>query len=137
MVPAIFMPLAQLPLTPNGKVDRAALPSPADNRPEMESSFVAPQSEVESRLAGLWAQTLNLKRVGIHDNFFDLGGNSVPAVQIVAKINRTFEIDFPLRSFFEAPTVTAQAALIEEIVLGDLESLSDTELEALLAELEE
>ncbi|MDJ0754263.1 MAG: amino acid adenylation domain-containing protein [Ardenticatenaceae bacterium] len=137
MIPAYFVRLEALPLTQNGKVDRAALPSPADQRPELESTFVAPETDVESQLAGIWVQTLNLKRVGIYDNFFDVGGNSVPAVQIVAKINRHFEIDFPLRSFFESPTISAQAELIEELVLADLESLSDEEIEALLAEMEE
>ena len=137
MVPAYFVRLEQLPLTQNGKVDRAALPSPADNRPELESTYVAPASDVEIQLAAIWAQTLNLKRVGTQDNFFDLGGNSVPSVQIVAKINRTFAIDFPLRSFFEAPTVAAQSEIVEELVLADLEDLSDEEIEALLAELED
>ena len=137
MVPAYFVRMEQLPLTQNGKVDRSALPSPADNPQELESTYSAPQSDVQRQVAAIWSQTLNLNRVGIHDNFFYLGGNSMLSVQIVAKINRAFDIEFPLRSFFESPTVAQQSDIIEEIVLADLDELSDEEIEALLAETED
>ncbi|MEM7798683.1 MAG: amino acid adenylation domain-containing protein [Chloroflexota bacterium] len=139
MLPAYFVRLDKLPLTTNGKVDRVALPSPThewDYIREIESTYMPPESEVEIELAAIWAQTLNLKRVGVHDNFFDLGGNSVPAVQVVAKINRTFGIEFPLRAFFDSPTIAGQSLVIEELMLAALEEMSDEEVEALLAEME-
>jgi len=85
MVPARFMLLESLPLTLNGKVDRRALPALSGPGSESETSFVAPRTEVESRLSAIWAQTLGLERVGVHDNFFKLGGDSILGVQIIAK----------------------------------------------------
>src|SRR5919108_4564340 len=73
MVPAVFVPLHSMPLTPNGKVDRQALPTPDPSRPELEQAYVAPQTGLEQYLARLWGEILKLDRIGIHDNFFDLG----------------------------------------------------------------
>jgi amino acid adenylation domain-containing protein/non-ribosomal peptide synthase protein (TIGR01720 family) len=88
MVPSVFVVLDRLPLTPNGKVDRRALPAPGDSRPELEEAYVAPQTSAEEALAGIWAQLLGLPRVGIRDNFFDLGGDSILSIQVVARANR-------------------------------------------------
>ena len=134
MIPAYFIRLETMPLTQNGKVDRSALPSPSESRPDLASAYVAPQTVTESKVADIWAQTLNVKRVGIYDNFFDLGGNSVPAVQVIAKINALFGIDLPIRAFFERPTVADVSETIEECLIEQLEALSDEEIEALLAE---
>ncbi|RKH36324.1 non-ribosomal peptide synthetase, partial [Corallococcus llansteffanensis] len=76
MVPAHLLPLDALPLTPNGKLDRRALPAP-DARPSLDTGFVAPQSALEQQLASAWQSVLRLDKVGVHDNFFDLGGNSL------------------------------------------------------------
>jgi acyl carrier protein len=129
------MRLEAMPLTTNGKVDRRALPDPAEKRPELDAAYVAPQTEVERKLTGIWGQTLNVQRVGVHDNFFELGGASVPAVQVVARVSDLFGVDFPLHSFFAYPTITEQSEVIEELLLAELEAMSDEEAAALLAEM--
>jgi amino acid adenylation domain-containing protein len=133
MLPSYFVRLEALPLTANGKVDRQALPGPEGSRPELDATYAPPGTQVESRLAEIWAQTLHIKRIGIHDNFFDLGGASVPAVQVVAKVSDQFGVDFPLRSFFDHPTIARQSVIIEDLLLAQLEAMSDEEAAALLA----
>ena len=135
MMPAYFVRLEAMPLTPNGKVDRRGLPNPTEKRPELDAVFVNPQSPLEIQLAAIWSQTLNVKRIGIHDDFFDLGGASIPAVQVVAKISQQFEVTFPLSSFFAHPTIAEQSELLEELLIAQLEELSDEEVAALLAEM--
>jgi acyl-CoA synthetase (AMP-forming)/AMP-acid ligase II/acyl carrier protein len=135
MLPTYFVELDQLPLTPNGKVDRRALPNPLAGRPTLGADFVPPTGPVEARLAEIWAQTLGLKQIGAHDNFFDLGGASIPAVQVLAQVTQTFQVELPLRSIFEAPTVATLSQRIEAALLAEIESLSDEEAEQLLAKL--
>ena len=135
MLPTYFVHLEQIPLTPNGKVDRRALPGPDKDRPALGSDFVAPTGPLETRLAEIWAQTLGLKQVGSHDNFFDLGGASIPAVQVLAQVAQTFQVELPLRSLFEAPTVATLSERIEAALLAEIESLSDEEAEQWLAKL--
>jgi amino acid adenylation domain-containing protein len=113
MVPAIFVFLETLPLMPNGKIDRRALPSPDRSRPELDKAFVAPRTPTEELLAEIWAQLLDIERVGIHDNFFDLGGHSLLATQVVSRIRETFQVEIPLRRLFEVPTVAGLAESIE------------------------
>jgi alpha-ketoglutarate-dependent taurine dioxygenase/acyl carrier protein len=105
MVPSAFMVLSALPLTPNGKVDRRALPAPDATTLAGETVFVAPRTPVEEVLTNLWAEVLNLERVGIHDNFFALGGHSLLATQLISRIRDTFQIELALRCLFESPTV--------------------------------
>ncbi len=88
MIPSAFVPLESLPLTPNGKVDRRALPAPDQARPELEGAFVAPRTPTEEVLAGIWSDLLGVEWVGIHDNFFDLGGNSLLTTKVVARLER-------------------------------------------------
>ena len=88
MVPSGLVFLDELPLTPNGKVDRRALPAPELIRPELKGDYVAPRNEMEKALAAIWMEVLGLDRVGIYDNFFDLGGDSILNVQIVARANK-------------------------------------------------
>nr|QEO74477.1 condensation domain-containing protein [uncultured bacterium] len=114
MVPAVFVALPALPLSRNGKVDRRALPAPPQSRPELEAGYVAPRTGVESELAEIWAKTLGVERVGVHDNFFELGGHSLLATQLNARIVKAFDVELPLRSLFEAPTVAGLAAIIEQ-----------------------
>jgi non-ribosomal peptide synthase protein (TIGR01720 family) len=85
MVPSAFVLLDALPLTPNGKVDRRALPAPDTTRPELAGAYVAPRTSVEELLAGFWADVLGLEKVGIHDNFFEVGGDSILSIQIIAR----------------------------------------------------
>ncbi|MDF5714837.1 MAG: amino acid adenylation domain-containing protein, partial [Rhizonema sp. NSF051] len=86
MVPSTFVMLKALPLTPNGKVNPSALPEPDDHRPELEATYEPPRTEVEQTIANIWQQILHVEKVGIHDNFFDLGGHSLLLVQIQAKL---------------------------------------------------
>jgi amino acid adenylation domain-containing protein/non-ribosomal peptide synthase protein (TIGR01720 family)/FkbM family methyltransferase len=88
MLPAAFMLIDALPLTANGKLDRKALPAPEPLRPDREHSFVAPRTPVETVLARIWADVLRLKRVGVNDNFFALGGDSILGIQVVARANQ-------------------------------------------------
>jgi acyl carrier protein len=114
MIPSSFVFLKSLPLTPTGKVDRRALPAPHPSRPELETPFVAPRSPIEEKLAGIWAQLLGLERVGVDDNFFDLGGHSLLTTQAVSRVRAGFGIELSLRSFFETPTVAGIAEIIEQ-----------------------
>jgi acyl carrier protein len=114
MIPSAFVLLDALPLTPNGKLDRKALPAPDQNRPEPEESYVAPRTPVEEMLAEIWAEVLKLDKVGIHDNFFELGGHSLLATQVISRVRNTFQVEVPVRSLFEIPTVAHLAKAIEE-----------------------
>ena len=105
MIPSTFVLLDSLPLTPNAKLDRAALPAPDSTRPELEEAFQPPRNEVEAKLAEIWAGILKLDRVGIYDNFMELGGHSVLATQIISRVRDVFHVELPLRSIFESPTV--------------------------------
>ncbi|MFU8883703.1 MAG: polyketide synthase dehydratase domain-containing protein, partial [Rhodobacterales bacterium] len=83
-------------------------------RPQLDSDYVAPETEVEKRLAGFWQELLGLESVGVQDSFFDLGGHSLIAVRLFAKVRKAFAVDFPISVLFEAPTIRSCAALIEE-----------------------
>jgi acyl carrier protein len=113
MIPESFVLLDALPLTPHGKVDRRSLPPPPRLGPEATKDFVAPRTAAETALAEIWAEVLDLKQVGIHDNFFDLGGHSLKAMQIVSRIRQTFFVEIPLRSLFHTPTIAEIADLIQ------------------------
>ncbi len=113
MVPAVVMMLDSLPLTSNGKVDRRALPSPSDTRPELAKAFVEFRTPTEELLADIWAQVLGVERVGIYDDFFELGGHSLLATQVVSRIRETFQVEMPLRRLFETSTVAGLAESLE------------------------
>jgi len=113
MIPSAFVVLKALPLTPNGKIDRQALPAPSVAA-NFTDTFVGPRTPAEEILAEIWSQLLNLKQVGIHDNFFDLGGHSLLITQLLAKVRECFQVELPLRVLFEAPTV---AGLAEKIAM--------------------
>lgn len=145
MIPSSFVALDSVPLTSTGKVDRNALPAPSRARPELHTRFVAPRTFFEKELAQVWAEILALDAVGIHDNFFDLGGHSLAATRIVSRVIKTFQMDVPLQALFAAPTVAEMAAMVTEHqatkmgdqalsrVLAELESLSQDEAVNLLA----
>jgi amino acid adenylation domain-containing protein len=113
MVPSAFVLLDALPLTPNGKTDRKALPAPEQQRPDWQGAFVAPRNPTEERLAALWAEVLGLERVGVHDNFFDLGGHSLQAAQLVSRASQALGRDVPVKTLFLHPTVAAFAGAVE------------------------
>ncbi|MCU1267661.1 MAG: amino acid adenylation domain protein [Acidobacteria bacterium] len=124
MVPSTFVLLETLPLTPNAKIDRAALPAPDVARPELDEAFVPPGNQTEADLAEIWASVLKLDRVGIRDNFMELGGHSVLATQIISRARDVFQVELPLRTIFEAPTVAAMSATIEVAQQGKTRPIS-------------
>jgi amino acid adenylation domain-containing protein len=111
LVPSQFVHLERMPLTANGKIDRRALPMPDGTRPALSSAYLAPRNETESLLARIWQEILGLDRVGVHDNFFDLGGDSIHSIQIVARA-RANKLSLTPQQLFAAPTVAdlAQAS---------------------------
>jgi amino acid adenylation domain-containing protein len=117
MVPSWLMVLSQLPLTPNGKVDRKALPVP-DVTSSVLTEYVAPETQTQKVLAEIWAEVLGIEQIGIHDNFFDFGGHSLMATQVVSRVRNTFNLELSLSKLFEKPTI---AQLAEVLVGQELE----------------
>ncbi|BAY50145.1 amino acid adenylation domain protein (plasmid) [Scytonema sp. HK-05] len=115
MVPSAFVMLEAMPLTPNGKVNRKALPAPDTLRPDLEETFVAPRTSTEEVLAEIWTQVLRQKQVGVYDNFFDLGGHSLIATQLLFRVQNTFKLELPLHALLETPTVAGMAEAIDNV----------------------
>jgi amino acid adenylation domain-containing protein len=115
MVPSAFVLLDSLPTTPSGKVDRRALPVPDRNRPDLVNAYVQPQNPSEVLLAKIWSEVLKLEKVGIHDNFFDLGGHSLMATMVMSRIREVFRLEPALRALFETPTIAGLSAHIEAL----------------------
>jgi aryl carrier-like protein len=113
MQPAVFVMLDKMPLTVNGKIDRRALPAPGSTRPEMDQAYEQPRSPAEEQLAQIWSEVLRLERLGVHDNFFDLGGNSLLGTKMTARIRDRFHVELTLRNLFESPTIAQLCALID------------------------
>jgi amino acid adenylation domain-containing protein len=105
MMPATFIMLDELPVTPHGKLDQRALPLPDQGDPALRIDYTAPRTQTEETLAAIWIEVLGLERVGVLDDFFELGGHSLLATKIVSRIRSAFQLELPLRSLFEAPTV--------------------------------
>ena len=116
MVPAQFVTLPALPITASGKVDRARLPEPAADGPARE--YVAPRDDVERAIAALFAEILGRETIGIHDDFFDLGGHSLRAAELTAGLRRDFGVDLSMRAVFTGPTVADLAVALVETALA-------------------
>jgi amino acid adenylation domain-containing protein len=112
MIPSLFVVLETMPLSPSGKVDRGALPSTNGFKPKSSGVFVAPTDALELKLAKIWERVLNVRPVGINDNFFDLGGHSLLAVRLFALIEKAFGRNLPLATLFQAPTVEQLARAV-------------------------
>jgi acyl-coenzyme A synthetase/AMP-(fatty) acid ligase/acyl carrier protein len=146
MVPVKFIPLERMPLTPNGKIDRQALPDPNQRRPDLHAPYVAPRTPLERELADIWSAVLAFDAVGVHDNFFDLGGHSLAAARAVTRVIETFQLELQVQALFDAPTVAQMAAVIEarqdskmsndtlNRMLTEIEAMPDEEAARLLAD---
>jgi acyl carrier protein len=132
MVPAGFLFLDALPLTSNGKVDRRALPAIEHDKPQGRREYVAPRTEIEEALATICAEALSVEKLGIHDDFFELGGDSLMAIRAIFRIRKAVGVELQVRSFFDAPTVAGLAEVVEELILDQIEDLSDEEVHELL-----
>jgi amino acid adenylation domain-containing protein/thioester reductase-like protein len=113
MVPAAFVVLDRLPLTPAGKVDRRALPAPDQSRSGVESAGVLPRTPTEELLAGIWSKALGLERVGVHENFFQIGGHSLLAAQVMFRVREALHLELPVRTLFENPTIAELAQVLD------------------------
>src|SRR5437660_1358709 len=143
MIPGFFVFLDTFPLTPNGKINRQALPAPDRMELPRKMPFAAPHTPVEQALGDAWKRILHIPAVGIHDNFFDAGGDSILSILLASRIHNLFQVDLPLRNLFETNTATIAgiANFIEEEekhitqILDRVENLSDEEVSKLFADL--
>jgi acyl carrier protein len=145
MIPGVFMFMDSLPFV-NGKLDRKALPKPGNVRPQLTQAYVPPSNPTEQRLVRVWEEVLAVHPIGIHDNFFDLGGNSLSAGRIVSRITQSFQVEMPLQCLFESPTIAALALAITNFqtrqaqdhdmaqMLGTIEKVTEEEAKQLLGE---
>src|SRR5205814_454321 len=113
MVPSLFVQLEALPLTPNGKVNRKALPKPEAQSGAAGKASGEPKTDAELLLTQIWCEVLGLERLGVDDNFFDLGGHSLMITRILSRLRESLQIDLPMKSIFEAPTISEFAVLVE------------------------
>ncbi len=132
MVPTHFMFLAQMPLTPNGKLDRKGLPAPDASL--MQQRYVAPETELEQQVAAIWAQVLRLPQVGLDDNFFEVGGHSLLAIQITSRVQVELGLEVPLVEVFQTETLRAYVQAAATFRAGSAEDFDD--LRDFLSELE-
>src|SRR5262249_630395 len=136
-------------LTANGKLDREALPPPEMKMSEEGTSYIAPRTAVEEILAGIFTEVLKLDQIGVHDDFFQQGGHSILAIQLVSRVKDAFDMRIEMRSLFEAPTVAklAEALIAQEVtpgrtervaqILQRLDAMSDQDIDTELAILEQ
>jgi amino acid adenylation domain-containing protein len=160
MIPSAFVVLDKFPLTPNGKINRKAMPAPAMERPESKHGFTPPRTLTEEALAKIWRELLRQEVIGIDDNFFESGGHSLLAMQLMARVRNEFKTELSLRNIFEAPTIAELATILDrkkdqaamtplqpmarsqsissqhaQELLNRLDELSDTEVESLLQQI--
>jgi acyl carrier protein len=109
MLPSAYVSLAEFPLTPTRKLDRRALPAPEPARPDLEAAYVAPRTEVERTISAVWQDVLQIEQVGIHDNFFDLGGHSLLMVQVHSRLLLALQREISIVELFKYPTIYSLA----------------------------
>ena len=114
MIPAVYVLLETMPHLPNGKVDRNVLPALDGAHLEQAKPYAPPRNPSEEIVAGIWAHFLQVEPIGIYDDFHELGGHSLLATQIISRVRRIFQIDLPLRTLFENPTVASLALAVQE-----------------------
>jgi acyl carrier protein len=113
MIPSVFVLLEALPLMPNGKVDRRALLALDQSVPDGEVLPVDPRTPIEQHLRDFWQQVIGVEQVGVYDDFFELGGNSLLATQIISRIREAFQVNLSIGDFFKEPKIASLALLIE------------------------
>jgi amino acid adenylation domain-containing protein len=118
MIPAHFTSLPKLPLTANGKIDRNALPPPDLGASDARTQQVAPRTPTESRIAAIWGEALGIPSPGVHDNFFEVGGHSLKAAQIVTELRSALEVDVAMRHLFEQPTIAGMAEIVDVLAVA-------------------
>ena len=115
MIPAVFIWMNEFPKTSSGKIDRKSLPKPDNKRPELDVLFKAPLTSIEKRLASLWTELLQLDIVGINDHFFELGGNSLLAVKMVADLQLKYQLKLPVTKLYQYPTIAGIAGFLDGV----------------------
>jgi acyl carrier protein len=132
MVPSTFTLLDEVPLTPNGKVNRKALPAPDPSGFRAENAYAEPRTPAEEQLVEIWEEVLGLERVGIHDDFFELGGHSLLATRVVSRVRKVFQVELPLLSLFEEPTIAGLALAVTQ-----MQAEAEIDIEQMLAQVEQ
>ncbi|MEH2230449.1 MAG: amino acid adenylation domain-containing protein [Nostoc sp.] len=121
MLPSAFVKLLDVPLTPSGKIERRALPAPLSRETRnISTDLIPPRTATEGVLTAIWSDVLGLEKVGIHDNFFALGGHSLSAMQVIARLRETFKVELPISCLFDYPTVVELDRQISEYRQKDL-----------------
>ncbi|CAG0930627.1 enterobactin synthetase component F [Thermoflexales bacterium] len=133
MLPTAFIQLEVMPLTPNGKVDRRALPHFTSKQIRDEKNFVAPRTSAEEQMEKIWAEMLGLDQVNVSANFFEVGGHSLLAIQIAARVEEAFGVNLPVRYIFDKPTIAELSEAVIDIIV---ETADEQKLSQILAEIE-
>ncbi|MFK0732732.1 MAG: amino acid adenylation domain-containing protein [Gloeotrichia echinulata GP01] len=119
MIPLAFVQMESFPLSPSGKVNRRSLPIPTIDRSELSQNYVAPNTPVQEVLADIWQEVLGVKQIGIDDNFFQLGGHSIKAIQLISQIRQTFELELTVRHLFNHPTIAELVVVLAKLAGGE------------------
>lgn len=132
MLPAAYVVLDRLPLTASGKLDRLSLPPPGPDHFASRGGSAPPASPLECEIAAVWREVLNLPGVGRRDTFFSIGGNSLTAIQVIARLKTRFAVRISVRDFFAEPTVEGLARLVEAGLIDRVAALSEDEARQML-----
>jgi acyl carrier protein len=124
MRPAAYVLLERLPLSANGKIDRRALPAPQYDHEQASNRFVAPRNSLEESIAEVWREVLQLDQIGVHDNFFEFGGHSLTAMQVVSRLRRTLQREIALRDIFNFPTIAKLADIGRTLEPSTVENIT-------------
>lgn len=131
MVPARYIFINHFPKTTNGKIDRKALPDISKSEVPRTKGFIAPRNDLEQQIANMWKEVLRLPEIGIHDDFFALGGSSLLAVGVVSRLITSHDLELPVRDFFSNPTIASLARHISQMLNMDSNDYSDDDSQAI------
>jgi amino acid adenylation domain-containing protein len=135
MIPTYFKSMDHFPVTSNGKLDRKALPAPSMSRPLPEQTFLAPKTEVEKKMTKIWRDVLKIEKIGINDNFFEIGANSLTLIQINTKLKQGLGIDIPILKLFQYPSIHSLAKYLNQEEMDN--TVSDSDIDILMEKMEE